>query len=175
MKRSMVNVRAEAEADVADVRAVHDAAFGRPDEARLVDALRQRARPYLGFVALEHGRVAGHVAFSGATLHCYGALFEILALGPMAVLPRFQRRGVGSVLVPTALAACHEAGHDIVVVVGHPAFYPRFGFVPARPKGLLCEYDVPDDAFMVAELAPDALRNRRGVVYYAPEFRLVAG
>ncbi len=65
--------------------------------------------------------------------------------------------------------------HDVVVVVGHPAFYPRFGFVPARPLGLRCEYPVDEEAFMVSELTPGALHGRRGVVMYAPAFRLAAG
>jgi putative acetyltransferase len=98
-----------------------------------------------------------------------------MALGPMAVRPDRQRRGLGSALVRQGLAACRSLDHDVVVVVGHPAFYPRFGFVPARPLGLLCEYPVDEEAFMVSELTPGALRGRRGVVMYAPAFRLAAG
>ena len=166
-----VSVRPEAAADASAIRKIHTEAFGRPHEARLVEALRTRVTPYLGLVAVEDGALTGHVAFSGATLHCYGAPFPIVALGPMAVAPERQRRSIGSALVRAGLAACGAAGHDVVVVLGHPAFYPRFGFVPARPLGLMCEWPAPDDAFMVAELRPGALRGRRGVVYYAPEFR----
>jgi putative acetyltransferase len=165
-----IRVRAEAAEDAAAVGAVHEAAFGRPAEARVAAALRARVRPYLGLVAVEDGAVLGHVAFSGATLHCYGALFPVLALGPLAVRPERQRQGVGAALVRAGLAECRRLGHDVVVVLGHPAYYPRFGFVPARPLGLLSEWPAPDEAFMVAELAPGALRGRRGVVYYAREF-----
>ena len=88
----------------------------------------------------------------------------------MAVRPAWQRRGIGGALVRAGLEACQEAGHDVVLVVGHPAFYPRFGFVPARPLGLSAEPALPDAAFMVAELTPGALRGRRGVVVYGSDF-----
>lgn len=165
-----VVVRPECDGDTPAVRTVHDAAFSRLDEGRIVDALRVHHATYVGLVAVDDDVVVGHVAFSPATLHCYSALFPIMALGPMAVAPASHRRGIGSALVREGLAACARLGHDVVVVLGHPAFYPRFGFVPARPLGVMSEWDVPDDVFMVAELTPGALRGRRGVVYYAPEF-----
>jgi putative acetyltransferase len=165
-----MEIRPEAPDDAAAIRAVHEAAFGRPDEARLLEALRARQPEYLGLVAAQDGGVVGHVAFTPATLHCYGAVFRIVALGPVAVTPARQRQGVGSALVRDGLAACARRGPDVVVVLGPPAFYRRFGFVPARPLGLMAEWDVADEAFMVAELTPGALRGRRGVVYYAPEF-----
>jgi putative acetyltransferase len=164
------DVRAEIATDLDAIRDVHVAAFGQPAEARLVDALRQGARPYVGLVAVERDRVVGHIAFTGAILEAYAVESPIVALGPMAVRPDRQRQGIGSALVRAGLSAIRESGRDVVVVVGHPAFYPRFGFVPARPLGLLCEYPVPDDVFMVAELGPGALRGRRGLVRYAPEF-----
>jgi putative acetyltransferase len=164
------SVRDELADHAAGVRTVHDTAFGRPDEARIVDALRAGQSKYLGLVAVDGGDIVGHVAFSPATLHCYSALFPIVALGPMAVLPARQRSGIGSMLVREGLAECARRGHDVVVVLGDPQFYPRFGFVPGRPLGVMSEWDVPDEAFMVAELTPGALRGRRGVVYYAPEF-----
>jgi putative acetyltransferase len=165
-------LRPETPADAAAVRAVHDAAFGRPEEGRVVEALRTGARPYVGLVAVEDGEVIGHVAFSPATLYCYNATYPIMALGPMAVRPDRQRRGIGSALVREGLDACRRLGHLVIAVLGHPGFYPRFGFAPARPMGVMCEYPVPDEVFMLAELAPGALRGRRGVVQYAPAFRL---
>ncbi|MBI2207694.1 MAG: N-acetyltransferase [Candidatus Rokubacteria bacterium] len=166
----MLEIRPETTSDAAAVRAVNDAAFGRADEGRIADALRAQHAKYFGLVAVDDDAIVGHIVFSPATLHCYSALFPIMALGPMAVSPAWQRRGIGSALVREGLAACARRGHDVVVVLGHSEFYPRFGFVPARPLGVMSEWDVPDDVFMVAELAPGALRGRRGVVYYAPEF-----
>jgi putative acetyltransferase len=167
---STVEIRAERAADVDAVRAVHAEAFGRPDEAVLVERLRERARPYLALVAVEGEDVVGHVVFAPVTLHCYQAPYTITALAPLAVRPAWQRRGIGSALVRDGLAACRAAGRDVVVVVGHSAFYPRFGFVRARPLGLMSEPAYPDEAFMVAELTPGALRGRRGVVLYSADY-----
>ena len=165
-----VEIRTERAADAEAVRAVNIEAFGRPDEARLVERLRERARPYLGLIAVDSGEVVGHIVFAPVTLHCYQAPYTITALAPMAVRPARQRRGIGSALVREGLAACGAAGRDVVVVVGHPAFYPRFGFVRARPLGLMSEPAFSDEAFMVAELTPGALRGRRGVVLYSSDY-----
>jgi putative acetyltransferase len=163
-------IRSERAADAEAVSTVNAAAFGRPDEARLVERLREHAQLYLGLVALADGTVVGHILFTPVTLHCYQAPSTVMALAPMAVLPAWQRRGIGSALVREGLEACRAAGQDVVVVVGHPAFYPRFGFVPARPLGLMSEPPYPDEAFMVAELTPGALRGRRGVILYGGDF-----
>jgi len=163
-------IRPERAADVDAVRAVNTAAFGRSDEARLVDRLRARASLYLGLVAVDGDEIIGHILFTPVTLHCYQAPYSVMALAPMSVLPAWQRRGIGSALVREGLDACRTAGHDVVVVVGHPAFYPRFGFVPARPLGLKSDPPFRDEAFMVAELTPGALRGRRGVILYGGDF-----
>ena len=166
----MIAIRPEQPDDAVAVSEAHTAAFGRPDEARIVERLREHARPYLGLVATDADELVGHILFTPVTLHCYQAPYTILALAPMAVRPAWQRRGIGSALVRRGLEACRAAGHDVVVVVGHPAFYPRFGFVSARPAGLMSEPPFPDEAFMVAELTPGALRGRRGVVLYGGDF-----
>ena len=170
----MITVRAETAEDVPAVRRVNELAFGQPNEADLVDALRAAARPYISLVAAGGGRVVGHIFFSPVTLEAVTDEGEdsaslILGLAPMAVLPEYQRQGVGSRLVREGLKECRRIGCDVVVVVGHPEYYPRFGFVPASRKGLRCEYPVPDEVFMVAELKPNALRGR-GLVKYRPEF-----
>ncbi len=167
-----LEVRLEVEQDAGAVRVVHEHAFGRPNEARVVELLRAEARPYLGLVAVEAGQVMGHIAFSPATLESDGASTAIMALGPMAVHPDRQRRGLGSALVREGLAACRRMGHAVVAVLGHPEFYPRFGFVPAAPLGVTCEYPAAEVAFMIAELTAGSLKGRRGTVYYDPAFRL---
>jgi putative acetyltransferase len=163
-------IRPERADDAAAVSAVTTAAFGRPDEARLVERLRAHARPYLGLVATVADDVVGHILFTPVPLQG-DARSTLMALAPMSVLPGWQRHGVGSALVDAGLAACRDAGHDVVIVVGHPAFYPRFGFVRALPLGLSSDPPFPDDAFMVAELTPGALRGRRGTVVYGEAFR----
>ena len=167
-----VEVRPETPADVEAVRGVNAAAFGRPDEGRVVDALREHAALCVSLVAVEGGRVSGHIAFSLATLGEAAGPVAIAALGPMAVMPDRQRLGIGSALVRAGLDACRRLGHEVVVVLGHPAFYPRFGFVTARPLGVTCDYPVPDEVFMVAELSPGALRA--GAASSATDFALAA-
>jgi putative acetyltransferase len=88
----------------------------------------------------------------------------------MAVLPERQGRGIGSQLVKAGLLECRNAGYDCVVVLGHPAYYPRFGFVQASQYGLRSEYEVPDEAFMVLAWHAGVLGHRGGVVRYQPEF-----
>jgi putative acetyltransferase len=152
------------------VRAVNTAAFGRPDEADIVDRLREHARVYLGLVAIDGETIIGHILFTSVTLRGGGTPHTVMALAPMSVLPARQRRGIGSALVRAGLQACRAAGHDVVIVVGHPAYYPRFGFVRARPLGLTSDPPFPDEAFMIAELTPGALGSRHGVVVYGEEF-----
>lgn len=96
-----------------------------------------------------------------------------MALAPMAVLPDYQNRGIGSLLVQQGMKQCAGLGYEFIVVVGHPEYYPRFGFVPAHQMGLRCKYPVPDDVFMVAELKPGALTGKQALVLYHPEFDLV--
>jgi putative acetyltransferase len=166
----MLIIRAETEGDVPAVHEVNERAFNQADEANLVEALRKNARPYLSLLAELNGQVVGHIFFSPVLIESAASSFTAMGLGPMAVLPEQQNQGIGSELVRRGLKACQSIGHDVVVVVGHPEYYPRFGFVTARDKGLTCEYAVPDEAFMVAELKAGALAGRTGLVRYRPEF-----
>ena len=166
-----VTVRTERPDDFAAVRTVNEAAFGQRDEADLVDAVRS-APEAISLVAETDGAVIGHILFTRVTIETAGRQVEAMGLAPMAVLPEWQRRGVGSQLVKSGLDACATAGHEIVVVVGHPNYYPRFGFVPASSRGMRYEVaDVPDEAFMVLELKAGALERVEGIVKYRPEFR----
>jgi putative acetyltransferase len=163
-------IRAEREKDYSDVRHVNEMAFGRRQEADLVEALRRSARPYISLVAALEGEIAGHIFFSPVSIHSDESVFEAVGLAPVAVLPEHQNGGVGSALIREGLEECRRAGRHIVVVLGHPKYYPRFGFHPAGRMGLACEYDVPGEHFMVAELSEGALAGRRGLVIYHPAF-----
>lgn len=166
----MLNVRAEAPEDFGAVRRINELAFGGGDEAALVEALRGAARPHVSLVAEEDGRVVGHIFFSPVALEPESPGLFSMGLAPMAVLPERQRGGVGSRLVRAGLEECRRAGCGVVVVLGHPEYYPRFGFRPASEKGLRCEYDVPDEVFMATELVPGALDGRPRLVRYHPAF-----
>jgi len=162
-------IRAEAETDQAAVHAVHLAAFGNSFEADLVNALRQQARPIVSLVAEVDGAVVGHILFTPVSLP--GPPDElIMGLAPMAVVPDEQRKGIGSALVLAGLEQARGLGCTAVVVLGHPDYYPRFGFSPASRYGVMCEYDVPDEVYMALELQPDALRGRAGCVRYHSAF-----
>ncbi len=163
-------IRRETEVDLAAIRHVNELAFGRSNEADLVDALRGVATPFLSLVAEVDGQIAGHILFTPVTVESEAGSWEAIALGPMGVLPAWQNQAIGSTLVRAGLAACLEAGYPIVFVLGHTHFYPRFGFAPAPPRGLPCEFTVPDDVFMIVELIPGALAERQGLVRYHPAF-----
>lgn len=165
-----INIRSETTEDITSIRRVNAEAFGRKAEANLVDALRSNGRATLSLVALDHGSVAGHILFSPLTIEAEGARHEALGLGPMAVLPEFQRQGIGSALVRAGLEELTRQGHGAVIVLGHPDFYPRFGFVPASRYGISSKYKVPDEVFMARELLPGALSGKSGLVVYSTEF-----
>jgi putative acetyltransferase len=163
-------IRAEQPDDRAAIRDVVSKAFGQTDEADLVDALRREADPFISLVATDGGTVVGHIAFSPITIITGDAPGGGMGLAPMAVVPELQNRGIGSRLVREGLEECRRRGADLVVVLGHADYYPRFGFTPGRPKGLTCEYPVPDEVFMVLELTAGALSGRSGLVQYHPAF-----
>jgi putative acetyltransferase len=166
--RSALVLRPERPGDADAIHAVHAQAFGREAEAGLVRALRRDARPYVALLAEQDGRVAGHVVFSPVAIE--GGSPPALGLGPLAVTPPLQQAGIGSWLVRAGLERCARAGARIVVVLGHAAYYPRFGFRPASPLGLRYRGEAFDPSFFALELAPGALAGVSGRVRYHEAF-----
>ena len=164
-----MRIRPTAQAESAAVRAVNAAAFETSAEADLVEALHRKDMSLVSLVAEADGRIVGHILFSPVSLAEHAHL-NFMGLAPMAVAPDYQRKGIGSALVREGLARCKELGCRAVVVVGHAEYYPRFGFVPAHRYALRCEYDVPADVFMVAELEAGALNGVSGLVRYDDAF-----
>lgn len=165
----MVSVRAEQAQDRQGIYNAHAAAFSRNAEADLVETLRAQGQGVLSLVAVEDGVVVGHVLFSPVSMSEHPDV-RLVALGPVGVVPDRQRRGIGSLLVRAGLDACGKMGLDGVVVLGHPDFYPRFGFVPASRYGIKSQWDVPDEVFMAIELRPNALQGVSGKVRYHQAF-----
>ena len=167
----MLTIRREMPEDIDSIRYVNEQAFGRKEEAELIDKLRNRGKVTLSLVAVQADQIVGHIVFSPVTVESEYSSFAAIALAPVAVLPAYQRNGIGSQLVRVGLEECHRLGHEIVVVLGHPDYYPRFGFVPGKPKGIDCEVEAPDEAWMVLELREGALAGRSGTVKFQPEFQ----
>jgi putative acetyltransferase len=170
MNHSEFIIRPEETEDQALIRHVNTLAFGRANEADLVDALWCHEALTISLVAVKDGHIVGHIAFSPVTITSETSTIDALGLGPMAVLPEFQRQGIGSQLVEAGLEACRKTDYGIVVVLGHPEYYPRFGFTPSKPHGIVWERDVPEEVFMVKELKEGMLAQTQGVVKYHPEF-----
>ena len=165
-----VHIRRERPEDAPAIRAIHEAAFPGPGEARLVDGLRAARRLSVSRVAESHGAVVGHVAFSPVTVAGAG---DGLGLAPVAVASALRGRGVGGALIRSGLEACRDAGAGFVVVLGEPAYYGRFGFTAAGEWGLCDEYG-GGAAFQALELRPGAIPRGAGLVRYAPEFGALA-
>ncbi|MHC1782702.1 MAG: GNAT family N-acetyltransferase [Anaerolineaceae bacterium] len=166
----MLTIRDESIDDVYGVQWVNSETFETMTESELVDTLRENDAISVSMVADLDGRVVGHILFSEVAIgpHPYSPL--TLGLAPMAVLPEMQNRGIGSMLVKEGLERCRQLGAEIVIVLGHPNFYPHFGFEPCTPKGITYNEQVPEDAFMAVELVPGALQKYSGVVHFQPEF-----
>ncbi len=165
MPGATITLALEAPRDHAAVEALTDAAFGTPGEARLISALRGDPGA-ISLVAAESGVIVGHILFSVIDVEGTRAM----ALAPMAVRPDRQGQGIGTALVQGGLQACRDAGHRLVIVLGHPEYYPRFGFIPAQPLGILSPWPVGDAYFMVLALVPGALEGVAGTVVYPPAF-----
>lgn len=164
-----VLIRPETGADHESIRQVNRLAFGQEGEARLVDALREGGFVRLSLVAEENGQFIGHILFSDLSIVAGELAIPALALAPMAVLPGRQHQGIGSALVRHGLKTCGENGQRIVIVLGHPRFYQRFGFSAERARRLESPYS--GEAFMAVELVPGALDGVSGNVIYPPPFR----
>ena len=166
-------VRKETDEDSLAIRTVIKVAFGQVNEADLVDALRKAGALTLSAVAVLEGEIVGHIAFSPATIEGASGKFDALAFAPIAVRPDCQRQGIGSALIRWGLDECRRMGHGVVIVVGRPGYYPRFGFIAASARGIQCPFPVPPETFILLELFPDALGGRSGTVKYRPEFEQV--
>jgi putative acetyltransferase len=176
MEKVETLIRPEEPHDFADVQEILRLAFGRESEAALVEKLRRTRDfiPGLSLVAVREGRVVGHILFCLVQIRRpdqASAAVPALALAPLAVHPEFHNQGIGAMLVNEGLKRCRQHGHSLVIVVGPHRYYGRFGFAPARPKGLEAPFPVPDDAFLVAELVPKALHATKGTVRYPPAFK----
>ena len=162
-------IRPEQPGDVLAIRDVHRRAFGQDQEANIVDALRANGAVLVSLVATLGGEVVGHIVYSPATI----GPIEGAALGPIAVTPEHQKRGIGRQLIEAGTRILAAMPCPFTIVLGHPTYYPRFGFVPARSRGIACEWDVPDEVFMVLTLDERRMQGVSGLATYRHEFSTV--
>jgi putative acetyltransferase len=166
----LINIREECPEDIEAIRMVNKKAFGQSQEGRIVDALRENGGMLLSLVATINDRVVGHIMYSPVSVGSAGKQVKGAGLGPMSVLPEFQRQGIGSRLVEEGIQRLRERGCPFVGVLGHPGYYPRFGFKPASVYGIGCEWDVPDEVFMVLVMDEARMVDVSGVAVYRGEF-----
>ena len=169
-QRIIMKIRKEKDSDKEKIWKVHVEAFETEAEANLVNALRTSGIPFISLVAEEGEEIVGHILFTPVELIGDDSGLKLMGLAPMAVIPKLQRKGIGSQLVKTGMENCSTQGYDAVVVLGHSEYYPKFGFVPSVKYGIKSEYDVPDEAFMVLELKKSSLRNKKGIIKYHAAF-----
>lgn len=153
------------------IHAVIAAAFGREDEADLVDRLLDGEHVLISMTAKIEGRIVGHILFSRMWIDTAQGPVAAVALAPLAVLPQYQRKGFGGHLIRSGIEILREQGEKIVIVVGHPDCYPRFGFSAEKTKWLTSPF--PPEAFMAMELVDGALEGIRGPVVYPPAFGIL--
>jgi putative acetyltransferase len=161
-------VRGEDPRDIPAIRSINENAFGRPDEAELVERLRTEGAVLVSLVAELEKQALGHILFSRMWIDTTAGAVPAVALAPMAVLPEYQRRGVGQLLVRRGLDRLSSLGEQIVIVLGHPGYYPRFGFSVEKARCL--ESPFPPEAFMALELNLGALNGVQGRVRYPKAF-----
>ncbi|MEO0561020.1 MAG: N-acetyltransferase, partial [Chloroflexota bacterium] len=165
-------IRQEAPGDETAIFEVNVAAFGRDDEAQLVDRLRATGGHLLSLVATnDAGEIIGHVLFTPVAVEGTEEIFECTALGPIAVLPEVQDEGVGAALIEMGMQGVLDMGYDVIFVLGDPDYYGQFGFEQAEPHYIKSEFDVPTEHFLVALGSDNALEGIWGTVYYLPAFK----
>lgn len=167
-------IRTETKKDYTDVYNLNYEAFGnRDDESKLIEKIRLSPQfiPELSIVAEKDNEIVGHILLSKAEVVDEDSVYEVIVLAPIAVKPSLQKKGIGGQLINEGLKRCKELGFGIVLLIGHPTYYPRFGFKPARNYGLeLKQFKVSDEVFMVFELKPGELNKIKGELIYPESF-----
>ena len=165
-------IREERKNDYAEIKKINDLAFGQENEGKMVEALRKTLdyNSKLSLVAETKDNIVGHILFYPIKIKNEKQEFTVLSLAPMAVHPNHQNKGIGVKLVERGIEVARESGFDAVIVVGHPKYYPRFGFKPASNWGIKLPFEVPDDVFLALELKENTLKNCNGTVDYPKEY-----
>lgn len=165
-------IRQEKTEDINDINALNKLAFGQPQEAEIVDKLRNSCgEDFYSLIAIENERIVGHILFSPAVIEGHHGAIKGMGLAPMAVLPEMQRKGIGTQLVKAGIEDIKKTECPFIIVLGHPEFYPRFGFEKASLYGIKSQWEgIPDEAFMILWLNKSATPPVSGIARYRDEF-----
>ncbi len=167
----MITIREERSSDLKTINEINDLAFGQPQEALVINKIRASGAEILSLVAEIDDRVVGHIFFSPAEIEYNDEKIVGMGLAPMAVLPEFQKKGIGKALINESLNILNKKQTAFIIVLGHPAYYPKFGFERASKYGIKCQWqDVPDEAFMIMILNHDKMANVTGTAKYREEW-----
>ena len=163
-------IRREKPADIEQIYAVIEKAFKRDAEAKLANKLRQVCADHISLVAEADGVIVGHIMFTPVLVK-NGKTVQGMGLAPMSVLPSLQRKGIGAKLITSGIKRLREKSCPFVIVLGHPDYYPRFGFQPASRFNIRSQWEeVPDEAFMILVLDDQAMHNVSGIASFRAEF-----
>ena len=164
-------IRQEKPEDIDDIHALNELAFGQPQEANIIAKLRINCDNLLSFVAVENEKVVGHILYSPVTIEGQHGVISGMGLAPMAVLPEMQHKGIGTQLVKSGIENLREVQCPFIIVLGHPEYYPRFGFERASLYGIKCQWEgIPDDAFMILWLDKSKMNRVSELTKYRDEF-----
>ncbi len=165
-------IRQELKEDHARIKEINDQAFEQEDEGRLVNKLRKKDQfiPELSLVAEIDKTVIGHILFYPVKINSTDKKHTTLSLGPMSVLPAHQKKGIGGKLINKGLKRAKDFGFRSVIVVGHPEYYPKFGFSKASKWSIKVPFEVPDEVFMALEIVDGELQDKSGIIEYPAEF-----
>ena len=156
-----VLIREEEKNDYDEIKKINDLAFGQENEGKMIEVLRETLdyNLKLSLVAEIKNKIVGYISFYPIIIKNEKEEFTVLSLAPMAVRPEYQNKGIGSKLVKRGIEVGREYGFGAVIVVGHPKYYPRFGFKPASNWGIKLPFDVPDNVFLALELNENTLKK----------------
>jgi predicted N-acetyltransferase YhbS len=168
----VIKIREETSEDYSDIKLINDLAFGQKQEGELIANLRIRPEyiKELSLVACSGKKIVGHILFFPVTISANGSAIETISLGPMSVLPEFQKKGVGGALIINGMKKAEKMGYKSIVVLGHPGYYPKFGFSRSSLWRIKAPFDAPDEAMMAIELIPGSLEFGGGIINYPGEF-----
>lgn len=166
-----MKIRQEIPEDIRAIHALNEQAFGQPQEANIIDKLRNNYEGLLSLVAIEMEKIVGHILYSPATIEGKQGVVKGMGLAPMAVLPEMQRQGIGTQLVKNGIEYLRKMQCPFIIVLGHPEYYPRFGFELASRYGIKSQWKgVPNEAFMILWLDISMMNHVSGVAKYRDEF-----